>query len=332
MKIFITGGTGFIGNRLTEKLASLDNEILLLVRNPDKKGWFDAPNVSVIKGDLFSKSILSEGMKNCDVVYHLAALTSPWSKDPSLSFRTNAEGTANVLEAALECGVRKVIVTSTGGTLSFSTDGKPVDESSALRERYNTEYESTKAEAEKRVKGFTQRGLNISIVNPTRVYGPGKLSVSNSMTRIIDWYSRGLWRFMPGNGSAIGNYVFIDDVVSGMILAAEKGRPGERYILGGENISFRRLFRLTGEAAGKTRLIIYIAAPVLKGVISILAFFSKLFGKTPFITNDWLDKYMKNWIVSGGKAERDLGYKITSFSDGVKLTLDWLQKQRVNGK
>lgn len=213
MKIFITGGTGFIGNRLTERQVQENNEIILLVRNPEKKNWYNAPNVSVIKGDLFTKDVLEEAMKECDTVYHLAAFTSPWSDDPAISFRTNATGTTNILDTALKCRVRKVVVTSTGGTLSYSYDGKPVDESAELKDRYNTEYESTKAAAEKSVKEFCDRGLDVTIVNPTRVYGPGRLSVSNSMTKVINWYSKGIWRIMPGNGHAIGNYVFVDDVV-----------------------------------------------------------------------------------------------------------------------
>ena len=332
MKIFITGGTGFIGNRLTERLVQENNEIILLVRNPEKKNWYNAPNVSVIKGDLFTKDVLEEAMKECDTVYHLAAFTSPWSDDPAISFRTNATGTTNILDTALKCRVRKVVVTSTGGTLSYSYDGKPVDESAELKDRYNTEYESTKAAAEKSVKEFCDRGLDVTIVNPTRVYGPGRLSVSNSMTKVINWYSKGIWRIMPGNGHAIGNYVFVDDVVSGMILAAAKGRQGERYILGGENLSYRELFRKTGEQSGKIRLVLYIPAPVLKVAISVISFFSKLFRKTPFITNDWLDKYLKDWIVTSKKAEEELGYIVTPFSEGVKQTLDWLKQQRNDGK
>lgn len=117
-----------------------------------------------------------------------------------------------------------------------------------------------------------------------------------------------------------------------MILAAAKGRQGERYILGGENLSYRELFRKTGEQSGKIRLVLYIPAPVLKVAISVISFFSKLFRKTPFITNDWLDKYLKDWIVTSKKAEEELGYIVTPFSEGVKQTLDWLKQQRNDGK
>jgi nucleoside-diphosphate-sugar epimerase len=333
MKVFITGGTGFIGNRLTERLVADKHNVVLLVRNPDGKSWFPDPGIKIIKGDISDIAALETGMTGCDLVFHLAALTKPWSKDPTLAHRTNAEGTSNVLETALKCRVAKVVMTSTGGTLSYSSDGKPADESKVVTVPYHTDYESTKAESENIARAFSSKGLNVTIVNPTRVYGPGKLSMSNSVTKIVSLYIRGLWRLMPGDGRSIGNYVFIDDVVEGLMLAAISGKSGERYILGGENISYRDLYRMMGEASGCKRAVIYIPAGIIKIPLSVVEFFFRLIGKTPPITSNWLDKYLKNWILSSSKAEKELNYRITPFQEGVKKTIEWLKAEKnIDGK
>ncbi len=325
MRIFITGGTGFIGSRLTEKLSGQGHDIVMLVRDRSRVLKFSGDKFSFIPGDLFNKEALNEGMKGCDLLFHMAAHAKPWSSDPSLPFRTNVTGTINVLEAALANGVRKAVITSTGGTISYSSDGKPVDESTNSRPEYHTEYEKTKAEAERIAIEYSSRGIDITIVNPTRVYGPGLLSKSNSLTLIIKKYVSGNWRIMPGDGNSVGNYVFIDDVVEGHMLAATRGRNGERYILGGENLTFRQLFQITGEESGAVRRVFPLPGSLMKFVAVSSTVLSRIFKVSPVITRDWIDKYMKNWIVSSEKAVRDLGYQITPFRTGVLKTIEWLK-------
>lgn len=332
MRIFLTGGTGFIGSRLTEKLAGQGHEIVLLVRDPRKAEKFRNRNIGFVTGDIFNTGALKEGMKGCDIVFHMAAYAKPWSKDPSIPYRTNVTGTKNVIEAAAENRVGKIVITSTGGTISYSKDGKPVDESTYLMTEYNTEYERTKAEAERMAFEYSRNGINITVVNPTRVYGPGLISKSNSLTMIIKNYISGKWRIMPGNGKSIGNYVFIDDVVEGHILAATRGRSGERYILGGENLTFREFFKISGEVAGRERILVPLPEGLMKFIIVLISAFSKIFKVPPVITRDWLDKFMKNWIVSSDKAVNELGYCITPFREGVAKTISWLKTAENNGR
>ena len=333
MRVFITGGTGFIGTRLTEKLISENHDVTLLVRNPSGAVFSGNDKVTLIKGDLLNKAVLLEGMKDCDWVFHMAAYVKPSYKDPSIVTGINVDGTGNVFDAALEANVKKVVFTSTGGTMSYSHDGKPVDESTNPDPELHTLYEKTKVEAEKIALDFCKKGLAVVTVNPTRVYGPGKLTESNSMTKIIRLYISGLWRMIPGDGKSIGNYVFIDDVVEGHLLAARYGKSGERYILGGENHSFRELFDIIGEAAGKRRILVNLSAGLMKGIIKLVMFISKITGSAPAITIDWLDKYLNNWIMSSDKAIKELGYKITPFSEGVSRTIQWLKtKQYGTGK
>ena len=333
MKVFVTGGTGFIGTRLTEKLVSEKHSVTLLVRNNLSAAFPGSHQIKQVKGDLSNKPALLEGMEGCDWVFHLAAYAKLSYKDPSVVTRINVEGTVNVFRAALESGVSKVIFTSTGGTMSYSRDGKPVDELSNPNSDLHTLYEKTKAEAEKIALDFSREGLDVVTVNPTRVYGPGKLTESNSLTKIIRSYIAGRWRIIPGDGRSIGNYVYIDDIVEGHILAARYARKGERYILGGENRSFKELFEIIGESAGNKRTMVNMPAGLMKGIAGIVMSFSKITGSPPVITTEWLDKYLKDWIMSSDKAVKELGYRVTPLAEGVSRTIEWLKSnQHGNGK
>ncbi len=327
MKVFITGGTGFIGSKLTEKLVSENHNVVLLLRNPDKAGYLKDERVEFVEGDLQKRDALLNGMAGCDWVFHLAAFTKPWSGDPSLSFQTNVTGTVNVLEAAIKNRVDKVIFTSSAGTMSYSRDGKPVNEMTNPEPVYHTSYEKTKAEAEKVAIEYSRKGLHVVIVNPTRVFGPGRLTKSNSLTKVIKWYNSGFWRIIPGDGSCMGNYAYIEDIIEGHLLAAYSGRSGERYILGGENLSYNELFTLIAEAAEKNRKLFHISESLLIKITSLNSGITKIFGVPPLITREWFDKYMHNWIMSSGKAMEELGYKITPFLTGVSATLKWLNSK-----
>lgn len=328
MKIFITGASGFIGARLAERLVSENHNVSVMLRSDVRPNFYGIERVSAIRGDIFDKTALKLGMQGCDWVFHLAAFTKPWSKDPSLSSQINITGTENVLDIALETGVKKVIITSTAGTMGYSKNGKPVGESTNIDPVLHTLYERTKAEAERKAVAFSKNGLDVIIVNPTRVYGPGKLTKSNSLTKILKSYISGKWRIIPGDGKAIGNYVFVDDVVEGHILAARFGRSGERYILGGENNSFNGFFKIAGEVSGKERAMIRIPFIFLEKMARLIMFISNLTGIPPLITTEWLEKYSKDWIMSSEKAEAELGYKITPLKKGIFNTLQWLKSQQ----
>lgn len=330
MKIFITGASGFIGSRLAFRLAADKNEVTVLLRDPTMTNMFTDNGINVTPGDIFNIEQLNAGMRNCDWVFHLAAYTKPFSKDPELPFRTNVTGTINVFDAAKKQSVKKVIITSTAGTLGYSVNGLPVDEETNENPVYHTDYERTKAISEKAAIEYYSKVLDIIIVNPTRVYGPGKLTLSNSVTRIIKLYGSGLWRIIPADGNAIGNYVYIDDIVNGHILAAMNGKSGEKYILGGENLSYNEFFRILGEVYGHKRNLLNLSKPCLKRIIRIAGFYSKVTGKPSGITDEWIERYLENWILSSNKAQRDLNYKITSFKDGVEKTIMWLGSKNMH--
>ncbi|NSW94280.1 MAG: NAD-dependent epimerase/dehydratase family protein, partial [Bacteroidales bacterium] len=282
--------------------------------------------VSAIYGDLDNMTVLEEGVRGCDTVFHLAAYAKPWSKDKTLSYRVNVTGTENLLKASQKEGIKRFIFTSSAAVIGPSPATEPVDEEFARTVPYYNEYETTKAEAEELVRAYGMKGMETVIVNPPRVYGPGPVNESNSLTRIIKLYYLGKWRIMPGNGKCIGNYVLVDDVVNGHLLAALKGKSGERYILGGENLTFKQFFDILSEVTGRRRKLISFPVWLMIAVASIMEWQANITGIPPLITASWVKKYLNHWCLSSEKAVKELGYSITPFSEGAKKTIDWLKK------
>ncbi len=330
MKYFITGITGFIGSNLAKYLLAEGHTVNALVRNPEDARTFNHPNLHLFKGDLQNKWALYNGMEDCDVVFHLAAYAKPWSKDPATFQQINVEGTVNVFETAKKAGVPKVIFTSTAATMSPSIGKLPTDESTTRSEPFFNEYEATKCEAERIAGEYSLQGLQVIIVNPSRVYGPGPINPSNSITKMIRGYCCGTWKFIPGDGKKFGNYVFIDDVINGYMLASEKGRSGERYILGGENLSFDDLFLTIEKVTGMHRKMFHLPMFVMYAVAALMEWQNKITGIPPAITTNWIKKYLNDWSLSSAKAERELGYHITPIEVGVRKTIDWLRENSSN--
>ena len=167
------------------------------------------------------------------------------------------------------------------------------------------------------------------IVNPTRVYDPGPLNVSNSVTKLMKQYIAGKWKFIPGDGLSTGNYVFVEDVINGHILAMAHGRPGERYLLGGEDATYFELFDSIAEVGGQKYKLYKMPLGVMLTFGKLQLFLAENFGRQPMITPGWVRKYNYKWMVSSAKAEKELGYKVTSLKSGIEQTVDWLKKEEV---
>lgn len=327
MKYFITGATGFIGSNLAQKLASRGNEIRALVRDKSKAlRTLNHENIKWFYGTLDDKDTLKEAMEGIDGVFHLAAYAKPWAKDPTTYNRINLIGTLNIFEIAKEQKVGRIVFTSTGGTFGPSLN-EPLSEAAPRYYDFFNEYESTKFMGEKKAKDYVLEGMDIVIVHPTRVYGPGLISKSNAITLLVKRYFKGTWWFIPGNGKMKGNYVYIDDVVNGHILAMQKGEKGEQYILGGENASYLRLFHLIRENSGKKYPLIPIPVPLLIVFTYIQMLFSRLVGRPPLLPPKWVKKYMYNWELSSKKAREGLGYSVTSLNEGLSHTVGWIKKE-----
>jgi farnesol dehydrogenase len=264
-------------------------------------------------------------MVGCDYVFHLAAYAKNWAADPQTYTRVNIEGTRNVFMVAQELKVERVVWTSTIVTLGPTPPGIVGNEQMPRHtEHYFTEYERTKTVMEREAADWIKNGLPLVIVNPTRVFGPGLQSESNSVTKLIDEYRRGLFPILLNRGRNIGNYGFIDDVAEGHILAMERGKVGERYILGGENMSLKDFFQMVDKTDGKKRFQLKILWVIPMLVAQYLALQAKCWGIYPPITPGWVRTFLVDWAFSCVKAERELGYRITPFEEAVRQTCRWL--------
>jgi farnesol dehydrogenase len=325
VKIFVSGGTGFIGIQLVKRLADMGNVVHALYRSEAKADMIRINGVRLFKGDILDEDSLIPAMEGCELAYHTAAFAGVWSKDPGLVYRLNIDGSLHVIGAARKAGIRRVVVTSTAGVLGPS-EKIAVDEFSPAPGSFFTPYEESKFLLEKELLGKHSEDPEVVLVNPTRVYGPGYLSQSNGVTRMIKQYMKGSWWFIPGDGNRSGNYVFVEDVVTGHLLAMEKGKPGERYVLGGENISYNQLFQYIREASGIRQPLFKIPLWIMLLVAGMMKTSSKITRKPPMIVPNLVRKYNHNWIVSSQRAFTELGYNPMDARDGITRTIDWINK------
>ncbi len=323
MKVFVSGATGFIGIQLVKRLVHEGHIVHALYRSQSKADLIKHQNIILFKGDILDTVSLERAMADCDEAYHTAAFAGVWAKDPSVIFRLNVEGALNVIETAGKHGVRRVVLTSTAGILGPS-QGEAVHESSPAPESFFTDYEASKFQLEQQVLGRIENNPEVVVVNPTRVYGPGYLSESNGVTKMIKQYVEGKWKLIPGDGRSSGNYVYVEDVVSGHLLAMQKGLPGERYVLGGENISYNQLFEFVREASGVRHRLFKIPLWIMLAAAGVMKFISLISGRPPLIVPDLVRKFNHNWFVSSQKAREDLGYQSTDARSGIIQTVQWI--------
>lgn len=330
-KIFVTGGTGYVGSQLVRALLRRGDEVRILLFDPSEvKELEGEQGVEFIPGDLLSPEALKRGMQGCDRVFHLAAYAKNYAKDRNLFFKINVEGTRNVLDAAgATGGIEKIVCTSTIVTLGPTREGEVGNENmSRTTSAYYTEYEESKAAGERLMLERAQ-DLPITIVNPTRVYGPGKNTEGNSLSKMIELYVDGKFPFLLGGGRHVGNYVFVPDLVRGHILALDRGRIGERYILGGENVSLSDFFKRIGEVSGHSRRQFALPASIARTFSRIEKFRADLGNHYPVITPGWVDTFLVHWAYSSEKAIRELGYEITPLTEGLQATWASIRQHRV---
>lgn len=327
MKIFVSGATGFIGSRLAIRLAENGHQVHALYRDEKKVAIIQHPNIKQFKGDILEYNSLVPAIEGCSQIYHTAAFAKVWDRDTSKIYRQNIEGSVNVIRAGINSGAKKIVCTSTAGVLGASPPGTSLDENTPRPLQFFTDYESSKAILEETLKALSSHGVQIVMVNPTRVYGPGVLGDSNGTTRLMKRYIHGKWRVIPGDTSCIGNYVYVEDVITGHILAMEKGISGERYVLGGENITFQTFFHELFEISGKKYFMAHIPLQVMVVASGIMLFVAKVTGRAPLLIPGIVRKLRYNFNVSSDKAKKELGYNPIDFKTGAGLTISWLKNQ-----
>ncbi|MDH3246222.1 MAG: SDR family oxidoreductase [Saprospiraceae bacterium] len=329
MRILVTGATGYIGQALCHQLMQTDHRIHVLCRSKEKAKSLTHPNVQIFFGQIQDPVSVSEAMRDCESVFHLAAHAKMWDIDVSNFYKVNVQATDTLMQIALQMNVRRVVYTSTGGTMEpYKIQSGPVTENQPRYQEPDTDYVKSKLIAERRVLSFSNKGLEVVVVNPTRVFGPGKFSDSNAVTRMIKQFCEGKWKFLPGSGKSQANYVYVDDVVKGHLLALNKGLSGERYILGGTNISYLELFQLLKELSGASQHLWKIPVPLIVYYAYLQLLGARFLGIEPSIIPAFAKKLTKHWPMSSDKAISKLGYTITPLREGLMKTLQWLEHGR----
>jgi nucleoside-diphosphate-sugar epimerase len=324
MNSFMTGASGFIGLHLLHELVKQGDTVHVLVRRPLQTSSHSNGNVVPHYGTLENFALLCEAMKGCSRVFHVAAYARNWARHNNLFFEVNVQGTDNVMRAAVANGVQRVLCTSSVLALGFA-NGSPLTEDATPPRHFMTTYAESKQNAEAVALDYCNEHLDVVVVNPTRVYGPGLLSEGNSVTRMIKLHLAGRFPLILGDGSAIGNYVHVRDVVRGHLLAMTRGRTGERYILGGDNVSFNQFFWTIRRITEQRHLLARVPAPLALMFGQVEEWRAQILGGTPMISPGWVRTFLLDGSVSSAKAQRDLGYTITPLIDGLRETIRWLR-------
>lgn len=326
MKIMITGATGYIGHSLALEAARRGYTVHALVRDVRSKFLPTHTNIIPFRGDITDKDSVEAAMFGCNKVMHAAALAKFSNKDNAVFYKINVEGTRNMLEAALKLGIKKFVFTSTGAVLGPS--GKnPLRENDPRIIAFENDYEISKHWAEQIVKEYARKGLFAVIVAAPRVYGPGLPVNGNILAGVLKKILAYRVAFAPANGQAVANYAYLEDVVTGHFLAMEKGMAGEKYILGGENLSYTSFFKNICACAGKKIRVIHVPALLLKTWGLLYMLMMKLAGRDTHVSPKTISRILHNRALSCEKAVRQLGYRITPFSEGIRKTILHLQNK-----
>ncbi len=326
MKILVTGATGYVGRELAIALANQGNRVHILVRNLYSKNIPRHDNIIVFRGDITDRDSIRMAMKECTQVYHTAAVVRIFAKDPSVFYNVNVKGTHNLLDEALSLGVKKFVYTSTCGVLGSSVH-YPKKETDPRTESFDNDYELTKYMGENLVKEYVHKGLFTVIVSLSKVFGPGIETHPVSVNSIIDKFIHSKITFIPKPITIVSNYCFINDIVTGHILAMQYGLGGEKYILGGENVSYDTFFRELRSLSGSKAKLIPVPKVILN-VLSVFQWFKFLITKKePFITSKGIRHIFINKKFDNKKAIRQLHYQPTSFKEALIQTIHFLKTQ-----
>lgn len=322
MKIFITGATGYIGSELAHQLAQSGHTVHALVRSACSSKFMTHPNIKIFVGDILDMQSISFAIRGCRQVYHTAGLVRICARDRSKFYLHNVTGTENVLKSALSHNVERLVYTSSCGVWGV-TGNHVFTENDPRIAAFDNDYEVSKLMAEKAVLDYCSRGLDCVIVNPTKVFGFGtyhRLDQTNYNTYLSDWLRKRVI-LLPWKLKVISNMVFLRDVIEGHILAMERGQIGEKYILGGENISLDNVLATINGLSGKRKYVVRL--PYF--IILIWALYEVLKSNIqrcdPLIVPSTVRRLSQHTQYSSQRASEQLGYRITPFADALKQTI-----------
>lgn len=321
MAVLLTGGTGFVGSRLARKLVERGEPVRCLVRASSSPRNLEGLPVERVVADLRDPDSLARAVDGCDAVFHVAADYRLWSRDPQDLYRSNVDGTRALLEAAERAGCRRVVYCSSVGALGIPKDGTPGDERTpvALGDMVG-HYKRSKFLAEEEARRAAARGVPVVIVNPSTPVGPNDIKPTET-GRIITRFLNGEMPCFLDTGL---NLVDVDDVAEGHLLAAEKGRVGERYILGNRNMTLREILECLAEISGRRAPRARIPYRLALGIAHVDQFVSgTLLGREPQVPVEGVRMARKRMFFDGTRAVRELGLPQTPVEAALERAVRW---------
>ena len=320
----MTGATGFVGSHVAQVLAEQGAELRLLVRASSDLRNVEGLQADRVIGDLRDPGSLGNALSGCDVVFHVAADYRLWIRDPDQMYRANVEGTRALLEAARRAGVGRVVYTSSVATMGFRSNGHVVDENSpvALDEMIG-HYKRSKFMAEQLAMEAGKSGMNVVVVNPTTPVGERDVKPTPTGRIVVDF----LKKKFPAYVDTGLNLVDVRECAAGHVKALESGKSGERYILGGENLTLKQILDKLGAITGlpsprmKVPYTVALAAGVVDEVVT-----GRVLGREPRATIEAVRMSRKKMFVTSAKAERDLGWREVPVDSALRRAVEWFRK------
>jgi dihydroflavonol-4-reductase len=319
MKALVTGATGFVGAAVARALSVAGWQVRVLVRAGSDRGNLQRLAVEVVEGDLADLSSLERALAGCSGLFHVAADYRLGARDPRPLYRTNVEGTRNILNAARTAGVGRIVYTSSVATIGIPSDGSPGDERTPVTlSNMIGHYKRSKYLAEEVVRDAARMGMSVVIVNPSTPVGPGDIKPTPTGQLVLDAASGR----MPAYVDTGLNIVHVDDVAAGHLLAFERGGAGERYILGGEDMTLQMILAQIARLVGRTPPRVRLPYAAVLPVAYLAEAFARLSGRSGRVTLEGVRMSRKRMFFSSGKAVSELGYRwrppLEAFEDAVR--------------
>ncbi|MFN7921328.1 MAG: NAD-dependent epimerase/dehydratase family protein [Bryobacteraceae bacterium] len=317
--ILVTGATGFLGWHVARHLLERGDRVRVLVRQSSRLR--DLDDAERFVGDLRDPASLERAVSGCGLVFHVAADYRLWAPNPEELYRSNVQGTTNLLEASRHAGVERLVYTSTVGCIGVPDDGVGDESMPVSIDEMTGPYKRSKYLAEQEALRFAREGFPVIIVNPTAPVGDRDVKPTPTGRIILDY----LKNLMPAFVDTGLNLVDVRDIARGHLLAAEHGAPGERYILGGENLTLEQIFRklelLTGIPAPKTKIPYSVAFAA--GVVS--TGWAHITGRQPRAPLDGVRMARKKMFVTPAKAVKELGFSGSAVEGALRRAVDWFR-------
>jgi dihydroflavonol-4-reductase len=324
MRALVTGATGFVGAAVARALLAEGWQVRALVRGGSDRRNVANLAVEQVVGDLTDAGSLEGALEGCEAAFHVAADYRLWAPRPQELYRTNVEGTGFLLDAARRAGVRRIIYTSSVATIGLPGDGRPgaEDTPAGLADMIG-HYKRSKFLAEERAREAAATGVPVVIVNPSTPIGPGDVKPTPTGQIVLD-AARGRTPAYVDTGL---NIVHVDDVAAGHLLAFHRGRIGERYILGGEDMTLRQILTLIAQLAGRSPPRIRLPHGAVLPVAYVSQLYARLTGKPTRVTVEGVRMARKRMFFSSAKAVRELGYRWRPPSAAFSDALRWFREQ-----